>query len=88
VSATEAVVLVVPSGPAWPEVVGADLRILEQHGTPVLGTVLTAADGTVHGYGQGQEEDNYPVPRNASPWSGAGKALRPEDLRTVRWLDS
>ena len=77
VSATEAVVLVVPSGPAWPEVVGADLRILEQHGTPVLGTVLTAADGTVNGYGPGQEADNYPVPRKASPWSGAGKALGP-----------
>ena len=46
VSATDAVVVVVPSGLAWPEVVGADLRILEQHGTRVLGTVLTAAAGT------------------------------------------
>jgi hypothetical protein len=40
--------------------VGADLRILEQHGTPVLGTVLTAADGTVHENGQRQEGDKLP----------------------------
>jgi tyrosine-protein kinase len=67
VSATDAAVLVVPSGLAWPEIVGADLRILEQHGTPVLGTVLTATDGTVNGYGLGREADNYPMPRKASP---------------------
>ena len=73
VSATDAVVLVVPSGLAWPEVVGADLRILEQHGTPVLGTVLTAADGTVHGNGQRPEGDTYPVPGKASQWSGSGQ---------------
>jgi len=66
VSATDAVVLVVPSGLSWPEVVGADLRILEHHGTPVLGTVLTAADGTVHENGQRQEGDNYRVPGKAS----------------------
>jgi Mrp family chromosome partitioning ATPase len=66
VSATDAVVLVAPSSLAWPEVVGADLRILEQHGTPVLGTVLTAADGVVHGNGQTPEEDAYPVPGKAS----------------------
>jgi hypothetical protein len=60
------VVLVVPSGVAWPQVVGADLRILEQHGTPVLGTVLTAADGTVHENGQWPEGDNYQAPRKAS----------------------
>jgi succinoglycan biosynthesis transport protein ExoP len=59
VSATDGAVLVVPSGIAWPEVVGADLRILEQHGTPALGTVLTATDGTVNGYGPGQEADNH-----------------------------
>jgi Mrp family chromosome partitioning ATPase len=66
VSATDAVVLVVPAGLAWPEVVGADLRILEQHGTPVLGTVLTAADDTIHGNGQRQEGDTYRVPGKAS----------------------
>ena len=77
VSATNAAVLVVPSGVSWLEVVGADLRILEQHGAPVLGTVLTAADGTVHGRGQGQEANNYTVRGKASSWSRAGKALRP-----------
>jgi succinoglycan biosynthesis transport protein ExoP len=66
VSATDGVVLVVPSGVAWPEVVGADLRILEQHGTPVLGTVLTAAGSTVRGNGHRQEEDNYRVPGKTS----------------------
>jgi Mrp family chromosome partitioning ATPase len=73
VSATDAVVLAVPSGLAWPEVVGADLRILEQHGTPVLGTVLTAADGTVHGNGQRPEGDNYPAPGKGSQRSGSGR---------------
>jgi polysaccharide biosynthesis transport protein len=77
VSVTDAAVLVVPSGLAWPEVVGANLRILEQHGTPVLGTVLSAADGTVHGNGQRQEGNTYPVAGKASPWSGAGKAPGP-----------
>ena len=70
VSATDAVVLVVPSGLAWPEIVGADLRILEQHGTTVLGTVLTtadAADGFVHGYGQSNEADNHPISGKAPP---------------------
>jgi Mrp family chromosome partitioning ATPase/capsular polysaccharide biosynthesis protein len=75
VSATDAVVLVVPSGLDWPEVVGADMRILEQHGTPVLGTVLTAADGPPHGNGQRPKEDTYPVPGTASQWSNSGKAL-------------
>lgn len=73
VSATDAVVLVVPSGLAWPEVVGADLRILEQHGTPVLGTVLTAADGTVQGNGQPPEGDNYPALGKGSQWSASGQ---------------
>ena len=73
VSATEAVVLVVPSGPAWPEVVGADLRILEQHGTPVLGTVLTAADASVHTNGQRQQGDPYQMPGKGSQRSGSGK---------------
>ena len=77
VSATDAVVLVVPSALAWPEIVEANLRILEQHGTPVLGTVLTAADGNVHGYEERQEANNYPVLRKASPRSGAGKVLGP-----------
>ena len=67
VSTTDAVVLVVPSGLAWPEIVGADLRILEQHGTTVLGTVLTAADGFVHGYEQSNEADNHPMSGKASP---------------------
>lgn len=73
VSATDAVVLVVPSGLAWPEVVGADLRILEQHGTPVLGTILTAADGAVHGYGQTQQADNHPTSGKVPPRRGASK---------------
>ncbi len=77
VSATDAVVLVVPSGLAWPEVVGADLRILEQHGTPVLGTVLTAADGTAHVNGQRQEGNSYPVSGKASQRPGADKAPGP-----------
>jgi Mrp family chromosome partitioning ATPase len=75
VSATDAVVLVVPSGLDWPEVVGANIRILEQHGTPVLGTVLTAAEGAAHGNGQRPEGDTYPVPGKASQWSGSGKTL-------------
>jgi Mrp family chromosome partitioning ATPase len=75
VSTTDAVVLAIPSGLAWPEVVDANLRILEQHGTIVLGTVLTAADGIVPGYGQSQVADNTPTSGQASPWSGADKAL-------------
>ena len=77
VSVTDAAVLVVPSGLAWPEIVGADLRILEQHGTPALGTVLTAADGTVRANGQRQEGNSYPVPGKASQQSGAGKTPGP-----------
>ena len=73
VSATDAVVLVVPSGLAWPEEVGSDLRILEQHGTPVLGTGLTAADGPVDGNGQRPEGDNYPAPGTAFERSGSGQ---------------
>lgn len=66
VSATDAVVLVVPSGNAWPEIVGADLRILEQHGAPVVGTVLTAADGAVHGNGRSRAGDTDRVPGKTS----------------------
>jgi succinoglycan biosynthesis transport protein ExoP len=77
VSVTDAAVLVVPSGLAWPEVVGAGLRILEQHGTPVLGTFLTAADGIVHGNGQRPEGNSYPVPGKAPQQPGAGQALGP-----------
>jgi Mrp family chromosome partitioning ATPase len=46
---TDAVLLVVPGGHSWPEVVDADLRILKKHETQVLGTVLTAAGRGVHG---------------------------------------
>jgi Mrp family chromosome partitioning ATPase len=77
VSVTDAAVLVVPSGLAWPEVVGAGLRILEHHGTPVLGTFLTAADGIVHGNGQRPEGNSYPVPGKAPQQPGAGQALGP-----------
>ena len=77
VSVTDAAVLVVPSGLAWPEVVDASLRILEQHGTPVLGTVLTAADGTVHGNGQRQEGNSYPMRWEPSQRSGDGKEPGP-----------
>ena len=62
-----AVVLVVPSGPSGPEAVEADLRILEKYETVVLGTVLTAADGIVHGNGQAQDAHNYPMPATAPP---------------------
>ena len=65
--ATDAVVLVVPSGPSGPEAVEADLRILEKYETVVLGTVLTAADGIVHGNGQAQDAHNYPMPATAPP---------------------
>jgi Mrp family chromosome partitioning ATPase/capsular polysaccharide biosynthesis protein len=61
-SVTDAVVLVVPSGPAWPKVVDAALRILQKSETVVLGTVLTTADGIVHGDGQSHDVDDYPLP--------------------------
>ena len=77
VSTTDAVVLVVPSELAWPEIVDANLRILEQHGTPVLGTVLNAADGIIPRQGPSQAADGAPMPGKASPWSGADKALGP-----------
>jgi tyrosine-protein kinase len=67
VSTTDAVVLVAPSGLAWPEAIGADLRILEQHGTSVLGTVLTATGGFVHGNGQTNEAENDPISGKAPP---------------------
>ena len=67
VSATDAVVLVVPPGPSWPEVVAADLTVLEQYGTPVLGTVLAWANGVVHGYGQIQDADSYPISEKTLP---------------------
>jgi capsular exopolysaccharide synthesis family protein len=66
-SAADAVVLVAPYGAAWPEVVGADMRILEQNGTPVLGTVLTAADAAVDGYGQRQKADTEPLQGRVAP---------------------
>ena len=45
------------------------------YGAPVLGTVLTAADGADHGRRQA-EANNY-TGGKASSWSRAGKALRP-----------
>ena len=62
-------------GVSWLELVGADLLIWGSAGPPVLGTILTAADGTVHGRGQGQEANNYTVRGKASSWSRAGKPL-------------
>ncbi len=67
VGATDAVVLVVPSGHAWPDVVNADRRIVEKHGAPVLGTVLTAADGVVRANGQSPETDLSLLPGEVPP---------------------
>lgn len=60
-SVTDAVVLVVPAGLAWSAVVDANLRILEKYEIPVLGTVLIAADGIVHGYGESLNAHSYPT---------------------------
>ena len=64
---TDAVVLVVPAGLGWSEVVDANLRILEKYETPVLGTVLIAADDIVHGYGESLNAHNYPTLETAPP---------------------
>ncbi len=52
ISATDAIVLVVPSEPGWPGIVAANLSILERYRKPVLGIVLVAANGIVHENGQ------------------------------------
>lgn len=46
---TDGVVLVVPGGHSWPKAVDADLRILKEYESLVLGTVLTTADSGVQG---------------------------------------
>jgi Mrp family chromosome partitioning ATPase len=66
-SATDAVVLVVPAAVSTPDQVKACLRILRKYDTPVVGTVLTAADRTLNGDQQSRDPDSSPVSEAISP---------------------
>ncbi len=69
VSATDAVVLVVPVGPSTPEQVKAGLRILRKYDTPVIGTVLIAANRTMNGDERSRDPDSSPMSDATPPAS-------------------
>ena len=70
-SATDAVVLVTPVGLGAVDRVNAGLRILQKYETPVIGTVLTAADRTMNGGERSRDPESSPVPDATPPasWS-------------------